>query len=112
MDKMYQGIIYTIKREGHSREAIADFMHNFTDTPKEYYTNYIINQLLEQTMSAAVRENQYPSSILYEYFNWKHEPWNYDEFNAMCAALSSIQVREKDAETGKYNYINGFKGDN
>ena len=108
IDKMYQGIIRTIKNKGYSREAIVDFMHKYTDAPKECYTDYIINQIVEQTMIEIVRYNYYPSSILSEYFSWMKAPWNYSHFEAMCAAISAVQVREKDIETGDYYYINGF----
>jgi len=108
LDKMYQGIIWIIKNKGKSREAIIDFMHNYTDAPKEYYTDVIINHILEQTMIEATRENTYPASILSQYFYCMKEPWNYSHFEAMCAALEILQVREKDAKTGDYHYINGF----
>ena len=108
IDKMYQGIIWIIKNKGYSREAIIDFMHEYTNTPKEYYTDYIFSQIMEQTMIEAVRYALYPSSIISDYFCWKKDPWNYNEFEAICAALGNIKVREKDIETGDYYYINGF----
>lgn len=108
MDKMYQGIIYTVKHCGHSREAIIDFLHRYTSTPKEYYTNSIIDRIMEQTMLEAVRYNLNPVSILFEYFSWMKDPWNYSHFDAMCAALGSIQVRERIKDTDNYSYINGF----
>lgn len=105
---MYQGIVWTIKNKGYSREAIIDFMHNYTNTPKEHYSDYLIDQIVEHTMIEAVRYNLHPSSILYDYFYWMKGIWNYSHFKAMCAALGAIQVREKDTETGNYHYINGF----
>ena len=108
MDKMYQGIIWIIKHYGHSREAIINFLHRYTCTPKEYYTNGIIDQIMEHTMLEAVRYNLNPVSILFEYFSWMKDPWNYSHFEAMCAALGSIQVRERIKDTDDYSYINGF----
>ena len=108
MDKMYQGIIWTIKHNGASQEAIIDFMHSYTDTPKHHYTKYIINQIIEQTMIEAVRYNTHPSSIIFDYFYWMKMPWNYSHFKAMCAALAQLEVRNKNIETGEYYYINGF----
>ena len=108
MDKMYQGIIWVIKNYGHSREAIINFLHKYTSTPKEYYTNGIIDQIIEHTMLEAVRYNLNPVSILFDYFSWMKDPWNYSHFDAMCAALSNIQVCERIKDTDNYCYINGF----
>ena len=108
MEKMYQGIIWVIKNYGHSREVIINFLHKYTSTPKEYYTNGIIDQIMEHTMLEAVRYNLNPVSILFEYFSWMKDPWNYSHFEAMCAALGSIQVRERIKDTDNYCYINGF----
>lgn len=108
MEKMYQGIIWTVKHYEHSREAIIDFLHKYTSTPKEYYTNNIIDRIMEQTMLEVIRYNLNPVSILFEYFSWMKDPWNYSHFEAMCAAIGGVQVREKDTETGDYHYINGF----
>lgn len=108
IDKMYQGIVWTIKHNEYSREPIIDFMHKYTDTPKEHYTDYIINQIVEQTMIEIVRYHLHPSSVLSDYFCWLKAPWNYSHFEAMCAAIGAVQVREKDIETGDYYYINGF----
>ena len=108
MDKMCQGIIWTIKHYGHSHEALINFLHNYTDTPKEYYNNGIIDQIMEHTMLEAVRYNRNPVSILFDYFNWMKDPWNYSHFDAMCAALSNIQICERIKDTDNYSYINGF----
>lgn len=109
MDKMTSGIIYTIKQKGSSREEVAKFMHYYTDTPIEYYTIKMIDNLMEKALVEAVRYNEKPASIVNEYFYWRREPWNYSNFEAICAALSAVQVREVNPETGKLEYINGFK---
>jgi len=108
MDKMTSGIIYVIKEYGHSREEVAKFMHYYTDTPIEYYTNAIIDNLMERTIVEAIRDNERPASIANDYFYWRHEPWNYSNFDAICAALTNIQVRRVNFDTGKNEYINGF----
>ena len=108
MEKMYQGIIWVIKNYGHSREIIINFLHKYTSTPKEYYTNGIIDQIMEHTMLEAVRYNLNPVSILFDYFSWMKDPWNYSHFDAMCAALSNIPVCERIKDTDNYCYINGF----
>lgn len=108
MERVYVGIIYTIKQKGYSYDPIRKFMHKYTDTPVEYYTDSIIDHLVETSLIAAVHDNEHPASILIDYFSWKHEPWNYSEFEAMCAALSNIQVRRENYNTGKLEYINGF----
>ncbi len=109
MDKMYMGIIYTIKREGYSRDAIRYYMNKITCTPITYYSNAMIDDLLEKTMIEAVSCNKYPSSIIYDYFFWKHSPYNYSDFEAICAALSNIQVRCENPLTKELEYINGFE---
>ena len=108
MDKMTSGIIYTIKKYGHSREEVAKFMHSYTDTPVDYYTDNIIDSIMEKTMVEAVRSNEKPASIVYDYFYWRHDPWNYSNFDAICAALANIQVKRENLDTGEYRYINGF----
>lgn len=109
MDKMTSGIIYTIKQKGCSREEVAKFMHYYTDTPIDYYTDEIIDNLMERTITEAIRYNEKPASIIYEYFYWRREPWCYSDFEAICAALSSIQVKEINPKTGDLEYINGFR---
>ena len=43
--------------------------------------------------------------LVYDYYMWAHQsPANYDNFDAMCAALVNVQVRA----TGEDRYINGF----
>lgn len=108
MDKMTCGIIYTIKNKGHSREEIANFMHSYTDTPVEYYTDKIIDNLMEKTLTEAIRDNEKPATIISDYFYWRHSPWNYSDFDAICAALTLIQVRRTNLKTGELEYINGF----
>ena len=108
MDKMTSGIIYTIKNKGYSREEIAKFMHLYTDTPVDYYTDSMIDSIMEKTMVEAVRSNEKPASIVYDYFYWRNDPWNYSNFDAICAALSNIQVRKENLITGMLEYINGF----
>ena len=46
---------------------------------------------------------RYPSSFWHEYWSLKQEPWNMNDFEAICAALSTVAVMD-----GKDNYINGF----
>ena len=108
MEKLSMGIIYTIKREGYSREAIKKFLHSFTDTPIDYYTDEILDGIMERTMVAAVRDNEHPQAIVNEFFHWQHYPWNYSKFDAICAALGNIQVRRENYETEELQYINGF----
>ena len=109
MDKMTCGIIYTVKNKGYSREEIAKFMHYYTDTPIEYYSDAIIDNLMERTLVEATRSNKNPASIINEYFYWRRKPWCYSDFEAICAALCTIQVKETNPETGELEYINGFR---
>lgn len=108
MDKIFSGIIYVIKKCGHSREEVAKFMHYYTDTPIEYYTDAVIDNLMERTIIEAIRDNERPAAIAHDYFYWRHEPWCYSDFDAICAALTCIQVRRENFDTGEYEYINGF----
>lgn len=108
MEKLYIGVIYTLKQKGYSQEEVAKFLHKFTDTPIEYYTPEILMTVLQNTMLAAIQENSHPASIVREYFMYKQFPWDYDEWQAICAAISSIEVRHKNSETNKYEFINGF----
>ena len=108
MEKLFMGIIYTIKRKGYSREAIKEFLHNFTDTPIEYYTDAILDSIMEKTMVEAARYNEHPYTIISDFFHWQHYPWNYSKFDAICVALNNIQIRRENYNTEKSEYINGF----
>ena len=109
MNKMFSGIIYVIKKYGHSREEVAKFMHYYTDTPIEYYTDAIIDNLMERTIVEAIRDNERPATIANDYFYWRSGLWHYSNFDAICAALCAIQVKETNPETGELEYINGFQ---
>ena len=68
----------------------------------------MIDRLLEQCIIEAITNNKYPASIIRDYFDLLNSPWNYSHFEAMCGALSNIQVRNKNPETNEWEFINGF----
>jgi hypothetical protein len=105
------GIIYAIKvRHCNSyREEVANFMSKYTNTPVEYYHRWMLDRIIVNTFSELLDYVEHPSSVFRDYYTWAYQsPLNYDNFDAMCAALSNVQVKEKDAATGEYEYINGF----
>lgn len=105
MDKMYAGVLYAVK-QNHQHDymsSIVHFMSKYTGTPKEYYTAPMIQRILIQSIAAMLNEMEYPSGYFVSFMQWKEYPWNYSDFEAMCAALTEVPVKAKTGE-----YINGF----
>ena len=104
MSKMSCGIIYAAKMsKDDAYTSISHFMSNYTNTPIEYYTHNIIENLLSSAISDLLNHMKYPSGFWSEYCHYKQYPWKMNDFYAMCAALSSVQVREGEL------YLNGFR---
>ena len=105
------GVIYAAKiGKGNTyREKVANFMSKYTDTPVNHYGKYELDRIMVNAFSELLNCAEHPGAIFYEYFAWVHQSaTNYDDFDAMCAASSNVQVIEKDKITGEYKYINGF----
>ena len=104
MNKMNCGIIYAVKlnKENDKYKSIATFMSKYTNTPIEHYTTNILENILINAVSDLLNNMEYPSSFWHEYCSLKRDPWNMNDFDAICAAFSIIQVRNDTS------YINGF----
>lgn len=104
MDKMNCGIIYAVKlnKENDRHKSIASFLSKYTDAPVEYYSNKMLENALARAIADLLNHMDYPSSFWHEYWHLKQDPWNMNDFDAMCAALAIVQVRN-DKE-----YMNGF----
>lgn len=100
------GIIYAVKLnlEGDRYKSIATFMSKYTDTPIQHYTNTILETILSNAIADLLEDLQHPSSFWFNYWRWKQYPWEMKDFEAICAALTEIAVKDKEG-----NYINGFK---
>lgn len=106
MDEMSIGIIYTIKHNATNyRIMIVHFLSNYTLTPPEHYTKAVINRILKNVFYDAVQHNEHPQSLVRDYFESKESR----EEDRIASALSLMQVKEKNKESGEYEYINGFK---
>lgn len=105
MEKMYVGVLYAVKQnKQHNRmNSIIHFMSNYTGTPKEQYTVTMIERILYNSVAAMLNEMEYPGGYFLSFMQWKEYPWNYSDFEAMCAALAEVPVKTKTGE-----YINGF----
>lgn len=105
MDKMSCGIIYAIKLnpEGDIYKSIATFMSKYTSTPIEYYTNKLLETILSNAIADLLNNLKYPSSFWFNYWRWKQWPWEMNDFEAICAALNEVAVKDENG-----NYINGF----
>ena len=105
MSKMNCGIIYAVKQNlfNDRFKSIAAFMNIYTDTPIDYYTPDILEHLLSNAIAELLENLEHPSSFWFEYRHWKKEPWNMSDFDAMCAALAAIPVKNNEL------YINGFR---
>jgi hypothetical protein len=110
MNKSTVGAIYAIKNgEGNSyKERLAKFMSSYTDTPIEYYNDDNLSSIMSSIFAKLLDHVEYPSTVFIEYYRWKQYPWNYNDFDAMCAAMSSVQVKRLNKVTNQYEYINGF----
>ena len=105
MDKMNCGIIYAVKLnlDGDRYKSIATFMSKYTDTPIEHYTNSILETILSNAIADLLENLKHPSSFWFSYWRWKQWPWEMNDFEAICAALSEVAVKDENG-----NYINGF----
>ena len=105
MSKMDCGIIYAVKLNlcNDIYKSIATFMHLYTDTPIDYYTNAMLEDLLSNAIAQLLENLNHPSAFWFEYRHWKKKPWNMSDFDAMCAALAAIPVKNNN------DYINGFR---
>lgn len=105
LSKKNCGIIYAVKlnQEGDKYKSIATFMSKYTDTPIEYYTKAILETLLSHAIADLLDNLKYPSSFWFNYWRWKHFPWDMNDFDAICATLTEIAVKDENG-----NYINGF----
>lgn len=111
LSEMSIGIIYAVKagRGDTYREKVINFMSKYTNTPVEHYNRWALDRIIVNTFSELLDCVEHPSSVFHDYYTWAYQsPVNYDNFDAMCAALSNVQVREKDEATEEYKYINGF----
>lgn len=99
------GVIYAIKLnpEGDKYKSIATFMSKYTITPIEHYTNSILETILSNAVADLLDNLKYPSSFWFSYWRWKQYPWSMNDFEAICATLTEIAVKDE-----KGNYINGF----
>ena len=79
-------------------------MSHYTDTPINHYTHPILETILSRAIGELLESLNYPSSFWFEYWRWKQDPWNMNDFEAICSALSSIAVKDKEG-----NYVNGFR---
>ena len=111
MDKMYVGVIYAAKanRRYNHFKSIADFMSDYTGTPVECYTPVTIKRIVVKAFGQLLNEIKNPGALFESYMRWKEYPWDLNDLEAMCAALSEVQVREPiNSEKTQYKYINGF----
>lgn len=112
LSEMSIGIIYAVKvgRGDTYREKVANFMSKYTNTPVEHYNRWVLDRIMVNVFSELLDCVEHPSSVFRDYYTWAYQSsFAYDNFDAMCAALSNVPVREKeDKDTEEYKYINGF----
>ena len=106
MDKMNCGVIYAVKLnpKGDRYESIASFMSKYTDTPIEHYNKSILETRLICAIANLIENMEHPCEVWFEYQHMLHEPWSMSNFDAMCAAMSTVAVKDENG-----NYINGFR---
>lgn len=113
------GIIYSIKHfdeEKSCKENIRDFLHKYTDTPKEYpYSDPELYRILVETVKSYMETAESPHLDMYNFFDClkvtnplignPEEQKIVREYvmNAMIGMLDMAQVRENG------EYVNGFR---
>lgn len=113
------GIIYSIKHfdeEKSCKENIRDFLHKYTDTPKEYpYSDPELYRILVETVKSYMETAESPRLDMYNFFDSLKvtNPFigNPEEqkivreyvMNAMIGMLDMARVK-RDGE-----YVNGFR---
>ena len=106
MDKMNCGVIYAVKLnpKGDHYQSIAAFMSKYTDTPIDHYNKSIITTRLVCALADLIENMEHPCGIWFEFWHYRQDPWSMDDFNAMCASLATVAVKDENG-----NYINGFR---
>lgn len=106
MDKMNCGVIYAVKlnNKGNWYDSIASFMSKYTNTPVEHYTKSILETRLVCAIADLIENMEHPCGVWFEYWHMRQYPWNKNDFEAMCVAMSTIAVKDEHG-----NYINGFR---
>ena len=113
MEERTMGIIYAIKKSEYSaREAVRDFMSQWSGTPPEHYTPALLDDLICYSLCDCLNDNEHPSAVMHDYFHFLKEPWNLSAAEAAILTIQNIQIRRFNYETEQYDYINGFKGEN
>ena len=113
------GIIYSIKHlnEGETcKERIKNFLHKYTDTPKEYpYSDTELYRILVETVKSYMETAESPRLDMYNFFDClrvtnplignPEEQRSVREYviNAMIGMLDMARVK-RDGE-----YVNGFR---
>lgn len=107
------GIIYALKNgESESlKDRVIKYMCSYSGCEPYVYTDERILNLLEQTFADLCGSAKCPMSIVKEYFDLRHRPWNQgrSEIDLLAISLSLTQVKELNYDTMRYEYINGFR---
>ncbi len=116
MDEITIGVIKTTKKHGTSKEAVAEYMMEYTGSPREVYTEEVLNSIIFDAFSDYLDSCSKPSSVLRDVLNFEKilcymkNDLNYfksikdvDLYKCLLGALSKIPVRNSNGD-----YINGF----
>jgi len=109
-------IIKITKKHGTNKEAIAEYMMEYTDSPREAYTEEVLNSIIFDAFSDYLDSCSKPSSVLRDVLNFEKilcymkDDLNYfksikdvDLYKCLLGALSKVPVRNSNGD-----YINGF----
>lgn len=102
MNDMTLGLIYAIKhRENQTvEESAVDFLSNYTDTPKQQYSQNVLRYVLRVCFSDYIGSSDHPNSVMEDFFKFCDK---YGEIQGILTVFELTKVRE----SGKY--VNGFR---
>lgn len=123
MNDLTLGIIYAVKQSDKpTRESIIDFLAEYTGTPKEYYSDNELVQIIRDSFVDYLKTADKPAFDVWQYFDAKRQQENFkdvfpDQYKkyAECdgkmdidteAIISAFRLSHVQ-ENGKY--VNGFR---
>lgn len=123
MNDLTLGLIYAIKHsEKSAKESIIDFLSEYTGTPKQYYSDNELVQIIRDSFVDYLKTADKPSFDVWQYFDAKRQQENFKEvfpdqakkyakrdgkMDIDTEAIISAFRLSRVQENGKY--VNGFR---
>lgn len=80
MDNLTLGLIYAVKHgEKSGKESIIDFLSEYTGTPKEYYSDGKLIQIIRNAFVDYLKTADNPAFDVWHYFDAKRQKENFKD---------------------------------